>query len=365
MSAPEPASPAAPVAEAAPEFQSEQNFDQTIDDTAKALFDKHNGPTTTADAPAHPPEVAPEEDGVPQQAVAEDGSNADPNAEPEELEAEQEIEAEADVEQEIEETDGEEFVEVEGPEGETTQVSLRELVDSYERRGDYTKKTQGLAEERREMAHQASAMQMEHQQNVQRLTEVANALQAEVQRHAPDPREMENLRVQNPGEYAAQMQDQLRQKQLLDYAYQENAAIQERQRQEQIPLAIQALKNAEPAFQEDFATVYDQTGQWAISPTGGALTAEEWQNVIDPRQVLICYRAMVNDKQHQTIRAAAPRITKKVKRLPRVRAGAPVESGSRETTAYQSSLEAMKTDTSIDAIADAMRKREDMRNTRN
>lgn len=337
------------------EFVSRKSHDSAVDDVAKEFFerarDEERGEVEPVAEEAVPEEAVPEEtqsEEFPQD-VHEEEATAE-TGEPEEI---------ADPGDQ----EGESIVDV-VVDGQTLEIPLSELVAGYHRERDYTRKTQTVAQERRQVEEYAKGLQTEQAEAVQRMNAIAQQLQAELVNHQEDPRELEALRVQNPGEYAARLQDTQRRQQLMSIAQQEQAAITERHRQEQIPRAIAELRAAEPAFAENFDSTYDQVGRWITSPSGGAISVEEWGRTTDPRQVLIAYKAMKADEQNLAAREARPRLRKKLSTMPKVRAGSPVDPGQREQSAYADSLTALKNDSSLDAVASAFMRREELKRTR-
>lgn len=334
------------MAEAESEFISQKSFDPAMDAAAEALFNRQRGTQ----------ESAPEES----EAAQEDGGEAPEPVAAEVAEAEPEAQA-----GEVAEGGGEEesYVEV-MVDGRPTEVPLGELVKGYHRHADYTRKAQELSEDRSKVEQYAQSVAQGQAESAQRMNALAQQLQSELANRQEDPRELEALRIQNPGEYAARMQDDQRRNQILQMAHQEQSAMAHQARQEQIPRAIAELQAREPAFAKDFDATYEQVGRWITSPTGGGLSAENWNQVTDPRQVLIAYKAMLADEHGASTREATPRLRKKLSTMPKVRAGVPVDPGHREQSAFNESLKAMQTDSSIDAIANAMLRREELRKTR-
>jgi hypothetical protein len=335
------------MAEAESEFVSQKSFDGALDDAAQGFFNLAKGEPAAIATPE--PQAAEESEPVAEAQADEVVEQQEPGPEAEEVAA----------------GEGEEqsFVEV-MVDGRATEVPLNELIAGYHRESDYTRKAQELGEDRRKVEAYAQSVTQDQAAAAERMNEVAQQLQAELANHKEDPRELEALRVQNPGEYAARMQDNQRRDQMLQMAYQEQNALNQQARQEQIPRAISELQSMEPAFAKDFDATYEQVGRWITSPTGGGLSAENWNQVVDPRQVLIAYKAMLADEQGMTVREATPRIRKKLSTMPNVRAGVPVDPGQREQSVFNESVNAMKTDSSLDAIANAFLRREQLNKTR-
>lgn len=335
------------MAESESGFVSERSFDPAMDAAAEALFNRQRSRDGgEPEAPAEAPEEEPAQEPL---AAVEEVAEEPQASEPEEV-------AEVPGEEES-------YVEV-VVNGTSTEVPLSELVAGYTRHSDYTAKTQEVADARRKVEAYANTVAQEQTESVQRMNALSQQLQAELVNHREDPSELNALRVQNPGEYAARMQDQQRTAQLLAMANQEQDRLADQARQDQIPRAIAELRTREPAFAKDFDATYEQVGRWVTSPTGGGLSVEQWNQVVDPREVLIAYKAMKADEQGLTVREATPRIRKKLSKMPKVRAGVPADPGQREQSAYADSLKAMETDSSIDAVANAFLRRSQLKDSR-
>jgi len=319
----------------AQDFVTEDHPDTAINELAEAIFEKNRA--------AASPDNANEE----QEEQEEEGTET--------VEASEQVEQTEQSDPEQEDTVVEMVID-----GETVEVPLSELQSSYHRHSDYTRKTMELAEQRRELQSRAQQVNVEQDQAVARMNQVTSLLQAELENVKDDPRELEMLRINNPGEYAARLADQTRREQYLQAAQSENARIEAQRRQQAIPVVARELMDRDPEFANDFKSTYQELGDWMIDPRGGGLSEEEWNGVMDSRQILICLKAMRQDKQTKAITEAQPRIRKKVKALPKVRSGAPQESGQSESRAYADAKTRMIKDSSTDAVADAFRRRREL-----
>lgn len=104
--------------------------------------------------------------------------------------------------------------------GEEIEVTLEELTKGYSRTSDYTRKTQALAEQRKQIETEAQQIRDVQQRYAQGLTELEQAL-AQMKPAEPD---WDKLRRENPAEFAARWADHQR------FVQDQQAVAQERQR---------------------------------------------------------------------------------------------------------------------------------------
>jgi len=252
----------------------------------------------------------------------------------ESLEEESEEEAESEYEEEdSEDTDeraveGEEFVYAVNINGEEHQVPLDELLKGYSRQSDYTRKTQELSEQRKEIEanhHQWNAeiqqIQTERQQYVSALQNVIENSMGDLDKFANT--DWEALKNDNPLEYITkrddfrEAQDKVRQVQ-----YQQQ---QVRQAHEQ-----ETSRTHQRVLQEEHGKLVEALPDWGDTQSRQKLSAdikeyamsqgyssEEIGSLIDHRSFMTLYKAMKYDK------ASSPDVVqKKVKNKPKViRAG--------------------------------------------
>lgn len=206
--------------------------------------------------------------------------------------------------------------------GEEVEVPLSELVASYSRHGDYTKKTQALAEQRRAVEQQAndlkalhtemSAERVEIKKQGERYDAALTGLQGILdQRKAEwakvdwaelkenDPEQYRDLRV----EYLAFQQEQ-----------RELAEEQRRREQEKQAEAQQAQKEAAKRFREAITKALPEWSDESVrTKDWGAMyklarslefSDEEINATTDPRIFLLLHKAMKFDRL-QTTKASA------------------------------------------------------------
>ena len=235
----------------------------------------------------------------------------------------EEYEAQAEDESEVEQDEGEEEAE-EPPKyrvkaaGEEKEVTLDELIKSYQLGTDYTKKSQAVAEERkaveaeRQRIEEARYLRDQYAERLQVIEQMLN--------QQPETENLEYLKETDPIGYAVKVAElSQREKQLaqVQAERQRIAQQQEQERQEQLGQVIQAearkLAEAIPEYADP------QKGEIArreLREFGQKLgfTEQELAGIYDSRQVLTLWKAMQYDK----LQSAKPGITKKVNEAPKV-----------------------------------------------
>ena len=201
--------------------------------------------------------------------------------------------------------------------GEEREVTLDELIKSYQLGTDYTKKSQAVAEERkvveaeRQAVQEAKAMRDQYAQRLEIIESMLN-----------QPQEVENLeylKETDPIGYAVKVAEMSQKEKQLAQVRAERERISQQQeydRQQQMRQMVAAesekLVAAIPEFadpskgeviRKDIRTYGKQMG----------FSDEELANVFDSRAVMTLYKAMQYDK----LQSAKPGITKKVSEAPK------------------------------------------------
>ena len=244
------------------------------------------------------------------------------------------------------------------------EVSLSELIRGYSREADYTRKTQSLAEERKAVEAERSQLMLAGREAVERSAQLASQLQHEIQANQPDANALARLRVENPGEYAAQIADIQRKQVLLQQAQVQAQHYQQQEQVQRVGFERSMLSEKEPAFASDFDKTYAELGRWVTDPNGGGVSVEEWNSEFDHRRILIAYRAMQGDEQVAAARENKTAVRAKVANLPRVRSGAPSEPGHSERESYAAAVNKMRGSNSTRDIARALEARSALKKTR-
>jgi hypothetical protein len=225
-------------------------------------------------------------------------------------------------EPEVEQDEGEE--EAEQPRfrvkaaGEEKEVTLDELIKSYQLGTDYTKKSQAVAEERKAVEAEKARIEEARylrDQYAERLQVIEQMLNQQ-----PETENLEYLKETDPIGYAVKVAElSQREKQLaqVQAERQRIAMQQDQERHEQLGHVIQAearkLAEAIPEYADP------QKGEIArreLREFGQKLgfSEQELSGVYDSRQVLTLWKAMQYDK----LQSAKPGITKKVNEAPKV-----------------------------------------------
>ena len=250
----------------------------------------------------------------------EEGSDGQPEPQ---LEA-NESEAESEESYDESEVEQEEAEEQEEPQkfrvkaaGEEREVTLDELIKSYQLGTDYTKKSQAVAEERKAVEAERHAVQEAkalRDQYAQRLEMLETMLQ---------PQETENLdylKETDPIGYAVKVAEMAqREKQLAQVQAERQRIAQQQEQDRQMQMQslvreeMQKLTVAIPEFADP---AKGETIRNDIRAFGKQLgfSDQELAAVYDSRAVLTLYKAMQYDK----LQSSKPAITKKVNEAPKV-----------------------------------------------
>ncbi len=212
-----------------------------------------------------------------------------------------------DVQDEEEET---EEVEAAEPElykviidGEEVEVSLDELQKGYSRQSDYTRKTQQLAQQRKE----AEALQQDYAQRVQQLNQFAQNLQQQPDIPEPawtaDPQAWERLRHEDPVQFVLE-KDAARDRQLarqerqqqMQYLQSEQQNLQQQQFAQHLDTQRQQLNELIPAWSDKETAKAEKAElrKWASDAYG--LTEQDLSQAYDARLVKILYDAWSANK---------------------------------------------------------------------
>jgi len=202
--------------------------------------------------------------------------------------------------------------------GEEKEVTLDELIKSYQLGTDYTKKSQAVAEERkaveaeRQRIEEARYLRDQYAERLQVIEQMLN--------QQPETENLDYLKETDPIGYAVKVAElSQREKQLaqVQAERQRIAQQQDQERQEQLGHVIQAEARKLAEVIPEYAD--PQKGEVArreLREFGQKLgfTEQELAGIYDSRQVLTLWKAMQYDK----LQSAKPGITKKVNEAPKV-----------------------------------------------
>jgi len=264
----------------------------------------------------------------------EDGSDKE---QPESASEANESEAESDDESEVEQDDDGE--EQEQPTylvkaaGEEREVTLNELIKSYQLGTDYTKKSQAVAEERKAVEAERQAVQEAKQMRdtyAQRLEMIEQMLQPQQEEN------LEYLKETDPIGYSVKVAEMVQRDKQLSAVQAERSRIyqqQEQDRQAQMQHVVaeemQKLSAYIPEFTDPAKGESIRNDIRAFAKQVG-FSDNELASVYDSRAVLTLYKAMQYDK----LVASKPAITKKVNEAPKaIKSGVskPRDSNAEET----------------------------------
>jgi hypothetical protein len=274
-----------------------------------------------------------------------------------EIEAEEpEIEAEAESEEIEAEEDQQEEAEQEPDkyyrvklDGEDYEVTLDEALAGYQRQQDYTKKTQAVAEEKKQLqAEQEAAQQdrLRYQQNLEHLVQQQQAQQ-------PVEPDWDALYESDPLQWMKQKEDFRSQKERNLELQQQHFQMQQQQQQEQqqqmqehLVQQQQTLVDAIPEWQDQKVMQQEkaQIRQYAVDTLG--YSAEEISQVYDARAVQALRHGMIasglQGKGKVKLKPAAPAIRS-------VTPGSAPEQPRKQTSVHKAKIRLAKSGKMSDA----------------
>jgi hypothetical protein len=254
----------------------------------------------------------------------EEAENTEEEA-PEEGQAEEEVEEEVSAESEESEEEEYEVVAEEDlkytikVDGEEFDVGIDELKSGYQRQADYTRKSQALAEQRKETENiQSERMQLEQERQM-----YANGLQMLQEQQTAklqdfDKVDWETLKQEDPYAYMIKKDEYRDIQEKADNAAQQRVLIQQEQqvvaqkeRGQFIQQEYARLIDALPEWDDKDSTIKKDVQEYAASV---GFRPEEINQLADHRSVLVIKKAMEFDKLTKKI---APK-KKAVKKVPKV-----------------------------------------------
>jgi|TARA_R110000765_G_scaffold206083_1_gene311036 hypothetical protein len=221
--------------------------------------------------------------------------------------------------------------------GEEKEVTIDELVKSYQMESDYTKKTQSLAEDRKKVEAYGDVIKMaEHTRN-----EYANRLQAleqVLQNNAESPENLAELKENDPIGYAVKVAEQTQRKDQLQKVNAERQRVMTEQQSvnaqnlhQYVEQEQQKLAQILPEFSDRNKSeqTRNEIRNYGISI---GFTETELEQVYDSRHVLTLHKAMQYDK----LVKAKPSVNKKVANAPKmIKASAKTKQAAKSITQKQ------------------------------
>ena len=244
------------------------------------------------------------------------------------LEEEVEEESEEDEPEatEEEDEDSEDEVEVEERKtfrvkanGEEKDVTLNELVEGYQKGSDYTKKSQELATQRKAVEAEAhavnEAMQM-REQYAQRLSQV----QALLQQEGDNGVNMDELKENDPIQYAITVADKTENNKKLQLLAQEQNRLAQAQQQQVAQHQAKMVQHEAHMLSEKVMEFSDPKKSEQVKKDirefgkSVGFSDEELSRVYDHRHVIVMQKAAQWDK----LQKANPGVTKKLSKAPKM-----------------------------------------------
>lgn len=222
--------------------------------------------------------------------------------------------------------------------GEEIEVPLDELLKGYSRTADYTRKTQAIAEARKQAEVELEIARQERQRYAQTL----EALDTQLRSLQPPEIDWDRLYQENPVEWVRQRELQRTRQEQAAWVQAQKAALVQKQQQEEQAQAEQTLeveraklmealpewRDVEKARAEKAKIVEYATGKLGFS-------VEEISDVYDARAVLALRKAMLYDELMSKRDQMRPKIMQKAKPM---KAGAASMPQSSKVVASKAAL---------------------------
>lgn len=239
--------------------------------------------------------------------------------EEEEGQAEEETEEEVAEEEEYEVVAEEDLKYTVKVDGEELEVGIDELKNGYQRQADYTRKSQALAEQRKE----TEQIQSERQRLEQERQMYANGLQMLQEQQSAKLKDFDNvdweaLKTEDPYQYMIKKDEYRDAQERITNLVQEQQAVQQEQAQQAqqarahfVQQEYSRLVQALPEWNDSKSTIKKDVQDYAIS---AGFLPEEVSQLADHRSILVIKKAMEFDKLTTKV---APK-KKAVKKVPKV-----------------------------------------------
>ena len=301
------------------------------------------------------------EEAEPQEAAV---SEEEPEEEPEDQESEDELEEESE-EGEEDEGDVEELLYAVKVDGEESEVTLDELLKGYSRQSSFTRKTQDLAEQRKEFDNAKQQMAAEYQQIQAERQQYEATLNNILENSNLDKFanvDWETLKMTDPLEYMTKKQEQqdakekirelqMQQHQAATNSQAENGRLYEQAKAENAKFLVEAI----PEFQDPDKQPKLISDLRSFGLEQG-FSEEELNGLIDWRSIVVLDKA----RRYDQIQNADLK-TKKVKNKPRVvRSGKGVTRSDSSKKARTAKMKRLQQSGHVDDAASLL---EDMMNS--
>ena len=241
-------------------------------------------------------------------------------------ETEEEDSEESPEEEESEEESETETVYTVRVDGKDVEVTEDELLKGYSRQADYTKKTQELAEHRKEMDNAFAYYQNEVQQTQQARAQYVDAVESAIQNNYAHLQQFANvdwerLKLEDREEYLTKRDDYRQAQEQIDGLKQEHHAAAEKQQVEMQEQHKRVWAEEHEKMSQAIPDWKDDEKRMAISKAVGeyalarGYTQEELNQLVDHRSIIMLMKAKAYEDIQQKQTAVR---SKKVKNKPKV-----------------------------------------------
>ena len=282
----------------------------SIEDSAGAFEHSILDPEAAAEKPKRRPKKE-EPEAKPVEPEPEPEPQPEPEPEPVEAEAAPDVLEEPEAEEEEEEAPPKRRFRVKLDDTHEEEVDEDELVGGYLRRGDYTRKTQALAEERKKAEAEFQAVKLERQHYAEYLGKLDQTLKAQT---PEEPNWLERAKTA-PDTYLAehaQWQDHKRHMALVEKQAQDaRAKVAEDQRKEYDAYKTSEAKkllDAIPGWKDPQIAEKERRVLWDYAQRTLGYTEAELNGVTDHRAVVALRKAYQADKTQERLPAVRAKL---------------------------------------------------------
>jgi len=263
-------------------------------------------------------------------------------------EEEEDVEESSEVEFEEESQEEEEPLYAVRVNGEEQEVNFDELVKGYSRQSDYTKKTQELAEQRKQLEDGTQKYQLELEQIQHERQQYLSVLQGYIEKNSGLEKfgniNWEELRDFDPMEYVSKREEFREAKEKIQEAKGQYEEAQSKQE-------VTNRQSYQEALNKEHASMVAKMPDWGVPEKQSKIaqnlrtyaetqgfSAEELNSLIDHRSLLVLTKAMEYDR----LKSSNPK-AKKVKNVPKVvRSGKGTEKSTNDRVKRTAQMKRLK-----------------------
>jgi len=200
--------------------------------------------------------------------------------------------------------------------GEEVEVPLDELLKGYSRTADYTRKTQAIAEARKQAEAEAAAAREERQRYAQTL----EVLDAQMRSLQPPEIDWDRLYKENPVEWVRQREMMRTRQEQMNWVQSQRAALQQKQAEEEqveqsktLEVERSKLLEALPEWRDADKARTEKAKIVSYATEKLGFTTEEISDIYDARAVVALRKAMLFDELMSKRDQMRPKIIQKAK----------------------------------------------------